>query len=60
MKAWQAKQGRTPADPKTEEDRLRIGREHLAKGPGQRTPEQVAADKGIERQVNKGKVRPKP
>lgn len=59
VKAWQAQQGKTPADPQPIEDRLRTGREHLAKAAGQRTPAQVATDKSIERQINKGKVKPK-
>jgi hypothetical protein len=59
VRAWQAKQGKTPADPKTKEDRLRIGRQHLDKGEGQRTPAQVATDAQIARQINKGKIKPK-
>ena len=55
VKSWQAQQGKTPADPQTKEDRLRIGRKHLDKGPKQRTPAEVATDKSIERQINKGK-----
>lgn len=55
VKAFQASKDRTPHVAKSPTEKLAAGRRNLDRGPGQRTPAQVATDAQIARKINKGK-----